>query len=312
MYQHFQDPLSFRLNTWPWGGSSYMKTFNWRAHNIILKPILDYLEEELANSPTLKVRYTTFTLVNVYSAFTDMSYGPLNAPHPRVRRGPVVFTFAMTRRQTDGYLPRHIIWNTGHTALWGPTLQYGHDYLTISLPINIAAQSRLNNTLRIQMEQLYKIVGGWSKSMAMRRDSITLRTDSTKLIHDQVYYKTIPSMMWRYPWTDWVYAREFWDRAPDILKVEITPMFMRYFLTYLTRYFRNIGNQNINQSVIEAFDQIFAYVHRGVLDIVQHTDSEEANVLRDVIDPVLFAHLNEDPSIDIERAVLSICKGGKL
>jgi hypothetical protein len=309
MYQHISDPLSFRLNTWPWGGSSYLRVFNWRSHNVIFKPVLDYLKQELDKSPTLKVRYTTFTLVNVYSGFTDLSYGPLEAPHPKVRRGPLTFTFAMSRREINGALPRHIIWNTGHTALWGPSLQYGHDYLTISVPIDICSRCRMNNTLRPQMEWLYKIVGGWSKSIAIDRDSLTKRTTNVKLVRDQVYYKTIPAMMWRYPWNDWVYAREFWDRAPDILNVEVTDFFAEYFLTYLTRYYRKIGNQNINQSVIKAFDDIEAYVRRGVIGFVQGMVIAESTTLLSVISEDLVKQLGSGESLDIEAIVQSICKG---
>ena len=309
MYQHFTDPLTFRLSTWPWGGASYMKTFNWRAHNVIFKPVLDYLFQELEKSPTLKVRYTTFTLVNVYSAFTQLSYGPSGAPHPRIMRGPLTFTFALRNVNSAEFLPKHVIWNTGHTALWGPDLQHGHDYLTISVPIDICARCRMNNTLRTQMEWLYKIIGGWSKSYVMHRDSITLRTDDPKLIHDQIYYKTIPAMMWRYPWNDWVYAREFWDRAPDILNVEVNSMFVRYFLQYLTRYYRNIGNQNINQSVVQAFDDITEYVRHGVLDIIQGMATDEAQALLAVLSADTIKLLSEGNALDVEGLVISICKG---
>jgi hypothetical protein len=143
----------------------------------------------------------------------------------------------------------------------------------------------------------------------MDRTPITNRSKEVKLVRDQVYYKTIPAMMWRYPWNDWVYAREFWDRAPDILNVEVTDFFAEYFLTYLTRYYRNIGNQNINQSVIQAFDDLEAYVRRGVLGFVQGMLTSESEVLVKVISEDLVKQLGSGDQFDINAIVQTICKG---
>lgn len=305
MYQYFHDPLSFRLSTWPWGGASYISTFNYRVHNVLFKPILDYLAEELEKSPTLKVRYTTFTLVNVYSGFTDMSYGSGVSPHRYIRRGPLVFTFAMTRRDRTAFMPRHVIWNTGHTCLWGPTLQHGHDYLTISVPINIAMQCRMNNTLRRQLEWLYKIVGGWSKSFAMRRDSVQPRTDDPRLIHDQMYFRTIPKAMWMYPWQDWKFVREFWQRAPNILKVDVDQLFVSYFLQYLTRFYRKVDDPN----VLPVFDQIEQWVRSGVLDLVQRTSTDQSRSIQQYVPVRVTEAINAGLPVDVESVVKSICNG---
>lgn len=302
MYTYVHDPLSFRLSTWPWGGASYITTFNYRAHNILFKPLLDYLAQELEKSPTLKVRYTTFTLVSVYSAFTDICYGSGAPPHPSIRRGPLTFTFAMTRRDSTFFLPRHVIWNTGHTALWGPTLQYGHDYLTISVPINICMQCRLNNTLRRQMEWLYKIIGGWSKSKAMRRKSIS--DLDTKMVRDKIYYKTIPKAMWNYPWEDWKYVREFWDRAPNLLDIDVDEHFTEYFLDYLTRYFKRVDDPEAKS----AFKQIEDHVRSAVLDFVRDpiggSNSMTKRIPQNVID-----NITSGSPTDVEAIVKALCNG---
>ncbi|AGS82070.1 hypothetical protein O152_gp292 [Pseudomonas phage PaBG] len=306
MYQYFHDPLSFRLSTWPWGGASYIKTFNYRVHNILFKPLLDYLAAELDKSPTLKVRKTTFTLVNVYSGFTDMSYGSGPAPYRSIRRGPIVFTFAMTRREGGFQFPRHVIWNTGHTALWGPNLQRGHDYLSISVPINIAMQCRLNNTLRTQMEWLYKIVGGWSKSYAMSRDSFTLRSDSNKLTHDQLYFRTIPKTMWMFPWQDWKYVREFWDRGADVLNLDnLDVQFVDYFLSYLTRYFNKVDDPNVKP----AFEFIEQTVRSGILDCVQRTSSDLSRLVEPYIPIDIKTQMVQGEATDVESLVRAICNG---
>jgi len=305
MYQHFPDPLSFRLSAWPWGGSSYIGTFNYRAHNILFKPILDYLKQELENSPTVKVRDTTFTLVNVFSGFTDMSYGPMLKPHARVRRGPVSFTFAMTRRQREFALPRQIIWNTGMTALWGPNLQEGHDYLTINLPIDLCVQCRLNNTLRRQLEWLYKICGGFTKAIALDRNSFSLRSDDVKLIHDNLYFKTIPQMMWRYPWEDWKYAREFWDRAPDVLELDTSDEFVRYFLTYQTKFFKKIDDPNVKPF----FEEVQHIVRSGVLDMVQKQPTSVSSLVAPFVSSMDRHDIDAGVAVNVERIVLDICTG---
>lgn len=308
MFKYVHDPLSFRLSAWPWGGSSYITTYNYRTHNILFRPLLDYLAQELDKSPTVKVRKTTMTLVNVYSGFTDLAYGSGGTPHKAIRRGPLVFTFAMTRRDDfAGSLPRHVIWNTGMTCLWGPKLQYSHDYLTISVPIDICVQCRFPNTLRRQMEWLYKIVGGWSKSYARNQLTESQEHYPVKSIHDKIYYRTIPQAMWNYQWRDWKYVREFWDRAPDILNLdELSDTFFAYFLQYLTRYYKKVDDPVTNP----AFRKIEQWTRSAVLDLVQHNDTPATRVLIDLIPTSVQVSISENQPTDVESIVQTLCNGG--
>lgn len=305
MYRFISDPLSFRLSAWPYGGSSYSRVYNYRKQNTLWRPLLDYLEEELLASPTLRVRRNTFTLVSVYSKFTNMSYGLTGSGiHPvnnlsKLARGPIVFTFAMTTKDTTFLTPEKIIWNTGMTALWGPNLQYSRDFLTISVPLNIAMRCRLNNTLLPQMEQLYKIVGGWSKAIAMHKESAY--SLDPKLTHDKIYFRNIPQAMWQYPWDDWKYVRDFWDRMPNLLRLNLDSTFATYFLRYLTRYFRRSYR---TAELTQFFNDLERYVRSGVLDAISQTTSSQADVVKE-----FFVVPDRQESYDVERIVRQICTG---
>lgn len=309
MYQHIQEPLSFRLSAWPWGGSSYITTYDHDIHNIKFRPLLDFIRSELERSPTVKVRKTTFTLVNVYSKFTDISYGSLPSPPKRLYngRGAVVFTFAMMRREPayDRLNAPHVIWNTGNTCLWGPNLQYGHDYLTVIVPLDLCMQCGLNVTLRRQMEWLYRIVGGFSKAYAIKRRPLELAENAR--YRDRVYFRTIPNLLWYYNEEDWKYAREFWDRAPHLLDLsEVTDSFTEYFLTYLRRYL------NMRFDGSEAFfKQLEENVRSMVLDGVQKGSFDDSPIQK-FIPSSLLDQLSDGGFVDVESVVKSICSGSNL
>lgn len=298
------EPLTFRLSTWPWGGS-YSRYFNHNSHNIHISPILDYLAEQLDSIPQSKVRKTTFTLVNVFSKFTRMSYGRTLPPPDNVLRGPVSFTFALTRRDDTPMIANHIIWGTGMSALWGSNLQYSNDYLTISLPISLCARTRLNNTLLFQMETLYRLVGGWSKSQVMGRRSFTQRTTIQNQLRNEFYHRSIPRTMWMYPWSDWKYCREFWADAQDMLKVDVDDTFFEYYLRNLTQFHDKTNLPHI----IEASRQLEEKAKAGIMAIEQQRLTPEAEVLEHVLPTELIADLQAGKPYILEGLARAVCRG---
>lgn len=300
------DPLMFRLSAWPWGGNSYVRYFNHTQHNILINPILEYLEQELNKTPIVKVRKTTFTLVNVHSAFTDISYGRNGPPPDSVARGPVTFTFAFTRRDDTPAIANHKIWTTGMSCIWGPNLQYSHDYLTISLPISLSAQCRLNNTLMPQMEILYKLIGGWSKSIALNKAPLTGRTTALDKLRGEFYHRTIPRTMWYYPWREWKYCREFWDQGQDMLDLrEVDLTFLSYYLTNLTQFHGKSTELNVKA----CFKRIEELVHEGVLDLAQNQITDTSQALEGVLPALIVSQLKSGDATNFEALVSDICRG---
>ena len=300
------EPLTFRLSAWPWGGNSYTRYYNHTQHNIKLNPVLEYLEQELSKTPMVKVRKTTFTLVNVHSAFTDIGYGRNSPPPEQVVRGPVTFTFAFTRRDDTTLVSNHKIWTSGMSCVWGPNLQYSHDYLTISLPISLCSRCRLNNTLLPQMELLYKLVGGWSKSIALNKRPYVKRTRDISKIRGEFYHRTIPRTMWYYPWHEWKYCREFWEQGQDMLDLRsIDLTFVSYFLKNLTYFY----GRSTEPNVIFAFDAIKSVVHEAVLDMAQNQTTEVTEAVEPYIPVSLASSLRAGEESMLEKITNDICRG---
>lgn len=300
------EPLTFRLSAWPWGGNSYVRYYNHLTHNIFINPILEYLEQELRNVPIVKVRKTTFTLVNVHSKFTDIAYGRNPPPPEGVVRGPVSFTFAFTRRDTTPMVANHKIWTSGMSCIWGPNLQYSHDYLTISLPISLSAQCRLNNTLMPQMELLYKLIGGWSKSIALNKRAYTDRTTDLAKIRGEFYHRSIPRTMWYYPWKEWKFCREFWDQGQDMLDLRAPDnVFVAYYIKNLTQFHR----KSVEPNVVPVFDVLEQTVRSVLLDLAQNQTTDLTLVIEPVLPSDLVAKLRSGESMQIDQLATEICRG---
>lgn len=300
------EPLTFRLSAWPWGGS-YKRFYDHNRHNIFIYPILEYLNQEFQKVPQSYVRSTTFTLVNVYSKFTGISFGRTVQPPDNVIRGPVTFTFAITRRDDTPMIANHIQWNTGMSTIWGPNLQYSGDYLTISLPISLCVHSRLSNTLMFQMETLYRLIGGWSKSHVLRRRSIATRTSDIRLIRNEFYHRSIPRTIWMYPWGDWKYAREMWDNGQDVMNVsDIDIIFLDYYLTNL----RSFHDKSKFDHIRQAYAKLEDMVRDGILDIAQQTPSVYAIVVERFLPQQIVEDLRKGGStFIIEQLAKDVCRG---
>lgn len=229
MYTHIGMPLDFRLSAWPYGGNRYVTTYNTDRYRIDIRMILDYIEEQLRKMPTAFVLKTTFTLINVYSEFTDTSVGITMEPDKSVRRhGMLVFTFARTRNEEIDK-PMFVQWRNTYTCQWGCAANSPIDFITVNIPINIATRARIQQMTELHQRNLFDIVGGYTKAVIR---SIHERNTSVAIMKNYKYY-TMPRAMFYLGIGDWKYVLEFWKRMPDLLRVEWSAKFTEYYVRYI-------------------------------------------------------------------------------
>lgn len=292
MYTHTEIPLSFRLSTDPWGGQKYRNNFDMRLQNFLLRPLLDYVYKELDRIQAIKVRKTTLSLVNIYSAFTQTSVGKVEfLTNTQIQRGPLTLTFALRNREFAGF-PQHVIWNTGHSCTWGPTLQYSLDFVTISVPISVCVATRIPSVMLPVLKRLYAILGAVTKSYALNR--LELSSYPVESLYSKLYYKTIPKTLFYNNLNDLQYCMEVWEHSPNLLTPVISEKFIDYYVRYLTKHHRKFKDKYVDEVYIRIEDEVKSYV----LKSMQGT-------------PVIESISSKVPSdnVNVSQLVKQICSG---
>lgn len=261
MYRHRQERLTFRLGVWPWGGQSYRQAM--REIRFPMTEILDFLYRQLSNNHVY-IRGAEFTLVNVSSKFTRMSYGSEPQPPTKFQDGPVTFTFSL-RRNTMGYRERTSHRMTGATTIWGSHTP--NDYITVTIPLNMAMRANMHNTLMLHLERLYKVVGMFTKSVALN-----LRRSNDNTVHEALLYRDIPRLLRRYPRHLWPYCLEAWS-YPEMLNERhmMTPEFVAYYCTKLAGRVDSESKKAFHRYAVKTLSTAIVKLRAGTIDKIFHS-----------------------------------------
>uniref|UniRef100_A0AB39CEG2 Virion structural protein n=1 Tax=Pseudomonas phage HRDY3 TaxID=3236930 RepID=A0AB39CEG2_9VIRU len=231
MHDHIVMPLDFRLSAWPKGGDNYVTTYNTDRYLIDLKMVLDYVEESLKGTPMAFIFKTSFTLVNLYTMYTDHSVGLCDSPPKNVMRTGLVFTFARTIRQYDNTQKAvHSTWMRGYTCIWGTSDNQSADYISISIPLNILTRARMQQMMDRDQRLFYEIAGGYTKAIIRQQIDFSGGVDTTAA---KLLYQNIPRAMFYTSMNDWKYVLDFWKRMPDLLHVDWSPKFIEYYVRFI-------------------------------------------------------------------------------
>lgn len=295
MYTYIGMPFDFRLSAWPYGGDRYVTTYNTDRYRIDIRAICDYVEAQLRKSPLAFVLKTTFTLVNLYSEFTDTSVGLVMEPSKKVRRDQVVFTFTRTNIDESGE-PMFVHQLNNYTSQWGTSTSRSSDYISISIPIVEATRARLQQMTEREQRALYDIVGGYSKAVIR---SIHEYNGSIETTRNLLRY-TIPRAMFYLAISDWQYVLDFWKRMPDLLHVTWTPKFIEYYVRYIAP---RLPDRQRSPYYAQYAEEVQEQLRQFILRYLQNTvRADEAN---------LVALLPTDDAIihDVETLVVNLSKG---
>lgn len=296
MYTYHPTLLSFRLSAWPYGGDHYIKTFRSGNFRFDIKAVLEYIESELEKIPLAFVFQTTFSITNLYSTYHKISIGLSVEPNQPVIRGPVVFTFARTRK-TFAHNVVKSFWATGKSALWGTEPNRPNDFISISLPLERASEWRMPSVLERDLHYLYDIVGAYSKAVIRKVKPLELGDIET--IKSKYFRWNIPKAMWFMAIKDWSYCLDFWRRMPELLKVEWTPAYLEYYCRFIAPNLPQLQESPLyDQYFEEAKDEITGFILRWMQGTVQ---PGEENLLRFM--PIM------DEFTDVETLAENIARG---
>lgn len=295
MYTHIGMPFDFRLSAWPYGGDRYVTTYNTDRYQIDIRMICDYVEEQLRKSPLAFVLKTTFTLVNLYSGFTDTSVGLVMEPAKKVRRDQIVFTFTRTTIDESGD-PMFMHWLNNYTIQWGTSTTRSSGYITIAIPINIATRARLQQMTDREQKAMYDIVGGYTKAVIR---SIHEYDGSVLSTRNFLRY-TIPRAMFYMAISDWQYVLDFWKRMPDLIHVNWTPKFIEYYVRYIAP---ELPDRKRSKYYAQYEEEVQEHLRQFVLRYLQNT------VQKDEVNLVALLPADDAMIHDVETLVLNLSKG---
>jgi hypothetical protein len=298
LHYFISKPLDFRLSAWPRGGDNYITTYNTDRYLIDIKKVLDYVELSLRGTPVADLFKTSFTLVNLYSLYTDRSVGLCDSPPKNVMRTGLVFTFARTIRQ---YTPEqkaiHTTWMRGYTCIWGTADNQPVDYISVSIPLNILTAARMQQMMDRDQRLFYDIAGGYTKAVIRQINGYTGGVESTA---GKLLYQNIPRAMFYTAMDDWKYVLDFWKRMPDLLRVEWTPKFIEYYVRFIAPNLpMRRRSKYYAQYEEEAQDQIREFILRYVQNQIEPEEAGLAALLP----------LEESALQDIETLVVKLSQG---
>lgn len=298
MHDYINKPLDFRLSAWPRGGDQYITTYNTDRYLIDIKMVLDYVEDSLRKTPIVHIFKTTFTLVNVYSMYTDKSVGLVDYPPQEVRRTGLVFTFARTlRNNADVKTVKHSTWMRGYTAIWGNTDNNPVDFVSISIPLHILTRARMQQMMERDQRYLYDIAGGYTK--AIIRDMLVY-SGGVESTAGKLLYQNIPRAMFYTAMDDWKYVLDFWKRMPDLLHVEWTPKFIEYYVRFIAP---NLPMRRRSKYYAQYEGEAQDHLREFILRYVQNQiEPEEAGL-------AALLPLEESELQDIETLVVKLSQG---
>lgn len=274
MIKHHRAIANFRLNEWPKAQASYTLFYNRHMSIHDLTPTIDFLADVLYSSRCSLVRYPVFTLVNVSMPKSNLSYGTMPIPHKSLYGlSDIVLTFAYTDkvRYTPEIKPQFNLKVGKNAYLWGTSLSYNTDYLTIFLPHNVYRSMKIGS-LTSDVEFLYYTLGPWTKNFVRHNkfynsNGYRIPEVPHNIRFSNVFRKTIPDLLNRHSYDEWIFNNEMWNRLPSIFSTRlVNDQFCDYYCRYLAkRYWKRHKSPNVKD--IER--RIFDYLEGAILDFLE-------------------------------------------
>jgi len=260
---------TFRLSEWPKSCGSTQVFFKRDKLQYNMVPLIDYLSKTLYDIGKAFVYRTTFSLTNIVSPVSGLSYGYNDIPSYRMLRlSPIVCSFAF--RYNNKYVakkePRYCINAYPHVNLWGSTLRTSSDFMTISIPRSVIKECGIWAPNMREVQWLYYLIGAFSKGFVNRCNYYDPNTyDFKSLVNNKqaILYVGLPSLFSKYEYADWIYSDRAWQSMPNALHPSAADdIFCAFYCRYLRRHWKKYSTAN----VIEIEKRIRTYVHNQVLD----------------------------------------------
>lgn len=310
MLIHMKSTTSFRLSEWNKAGSSHEMYFKTDKLKYNLVPLIDFLSKTIYNVGRCFVYRTTFSLVNVVSPISNLSYGTELAPYNMLNGNHLQFTFSFSSRWS--YLnqrPAFQLRPYPHTVLWGNSLYTSSDFMTIDIPKTVMRDVGITTVNVREITWLYMFVGAFTKSFVNRsmyyNENNSGAFNETNTAKQDLYHHTIPNLFKQFPYADWIYSDMMWKMAPNVLHPNsVDDKFAYFYCLKLLQYYGKYTTAN----VVEIERKVKEYL-RG--EVLKQIEGEYRDVV-DMLSERASARTPLPPREEVERYVNTLLTRGSL
>lgn len=243
------------------------------ARRVNLLSLVEFLMDELNSTEYVATNPTNFALVNIFSTFTNFSYG-ICEPPPDIRcfgsSAHLHFTFAIS--DTRHYKPTSKIANVSRRNLaksvWALSLGRPQ-FVTISLPaIDIHSKYGISQMYGRELEFLYVLVGSLLKTQ-ISSNYTEQRTEDLPRLATKYLKLGIHNAIEHYPISCLKYVSEVWEYLPSLIKMD--DMLAVYYFAFI----HNLPTPTTpKDTVLKLRKELIAVLQGGILAFVQSADQD--------------------------------------
>ena len=295
MIFHRNQTVNFRTNAFPLSGASVPFLLKNRYLSLNVGELFEYVADLLWELTAVRTSSSNFTLVNVTSPFSKYSHGSSHPPPFITRPGgnALILTFATTMRQDydqDQELSRQDVRHHSiHSTQWGQNMKL--EFVSISLSLTQAHSMGLINLQSNQLQYIYNLIGGMTKSLVRHQSYYLVGTDTYEEAHAQlnlvathskISRMPLPQLFQTIPYPLWVFSEVLWGYAPNVLSQRIiTSQAALYYFMYLTSIVHQgsavVGDVTVKRLGLGLGNKrgIMGYLAQSLLSFVQLVKSPQ-------------------------------------
>jgi hypothetical protein len=270
---YVKQPISFTVTEWPLSPGSQNFIFSHTRQFQNTGRLLTYLAEELKHAHVLHT-YVPFSLVNVWSAISNVSFGYLDRPPYKLYTiPPLVFTFALTKnkRYTGARQSRR---PTQRSVIYGKDYRNANDMISIRVPQEILDECKIQNLGIPNLRYLYNVVGSFTKNTLRHSDWLTGPNKEQEFLvsPDLATYKEldipISTLVKTQAFPYWAYCPTVWTNASNLITdYHINENLFLYYLQFLYNVEPAYGPIT---AIFGPDKELHKYIRRGLTHICDY------------------------------------------
>lgn len=218
--------------------------------------LIEYLCNQLKDSPKLLSVKQRFSLMNCTSVFNSHSHGYSEVPPIQVwpPHAKLLFTFSLASEDYDlqEVQPDVILHPTLDVCAWG----YGNvQFVTVGLDGSYVQKFGLTNLYSEGTDYLFNVIGAALKNIVREGHVFSLEDQLVTAEPSVADIAVSPLMLFnKVPYSRWVFNSYVWKKAPNLLHPSsITPSTVTYYFRYLSGSFRNVRTTDGSYGSIYGF-----------------------------------------------------------
>ena len=288
MEHHRNQTVNFRSHAFPLSGAAVPFLMKTRYQYLNVGDLFEYVAAKLWELTSVRTNPNDFSLVNVTSPFAGYSHGACPPP-PLIARPKglaLILTFATTFRQSYSesiaLRSQDVRPHSIHSTQWGLNMKL--DFVSISVSTVDAHELGLVNLQSNQVQYLYNMLGGLTKSLLRHQTKYDLGYSSYEDMHSTINLRAaynklgrmpIPMLFQSIPYQLWPFNLYMWQHAPNALSQRcITPQVALYYFMFL-RETVSLANNVVGDIKAKRFgfspsrDGILGHISDSLINFIQ-------------------------------------------